>query len=237
MTVGPLPPSVYWRRRGMVAAAVLLVVLLLGMCATRGEGSGGGSGQVPTSQSSPSGDGDPNAANLPGANDGGADSGTGTSTSQHPDVSEPAADDGGAGTGPQPSPEPKKPACSDSAIDVEPALDRPQYRVGEQPRMRLTIRNVSSQSCWRDVGADFQELRVMLGGQRIWSSDDCAPVHGWDMREFAANQTVSFTLVWAGTTSKPKCPAPRVQARSGTYQLYARLGTEMSGPLDFKIVK
>jgi hypothetical protein len=242
MTVGPLPPSVYWRRRAMVSAVILLSVLLLGMCVSRGDDEAGK--QVPTSQSTERPSEDPPAANLPGANDDGNTGGGKDGTAVHPDAETGTGGENGDGdgkgdpadgAGAAPSPEAKQPVCTDSAIDVEPSLERPKYTVGEKPKMKLTIRNVSEEKCWRDVGADFQELRVMLGGQRIWSSDDCAPLHGWDNREFAPHQSISFTLVWAGTTSKPNCPAPRVQTKPGTYQLYARLGTEMSGPLNFTI--
>ena len=56
----------------------------------------------------------------------------------------------------------------------------------------IKIKNVSARTCVRDVGADVQELLLKDGATTIWSSDDCSPNHGQDLKEFTAGLEVSY---------------------------------------------
>jgi hypothetical protein len=103
------------------------------------------------------------------------------------------------------------------------------------PRVHLVVRNIGSVTCQRDVGANEQELRVMSGTQRVWSSDDCQPLRGSSVRSLAPGGERVYTLTWSGKDSTPGCTQARKRVQPGQYELVARLGTLMSPRTAFTI--
>jgi hypothetical protein len=218
LTVGSLPPAVYWRRRAVVVGALLLVVIVL----TYSCGGSEGSGSSPQGRSATTPVGDPTAtATLPAS-----DSGS-------PDASEPAA--------PDPTQTPTASAvvsngpCTDEEMSVIPVPARTTAGVGEALDVRLRIKNVSSRTCNRDVGADLQELRIVKGAtaEKVWSSDDCGAARGTDVRSFPPNFEREYLVTWNGrastkcTSAMPGGPVPA----AGAYQVLGRLGTKLSDPV------
>jgi hypothetical protein len=215
--VGPLPPSVYWRRRMLVSATVV-VALLLGWMAL----SGGGDSPPETTA----------AVGSPPP-----ESGTPTSLAATP----PAGDRAGAGGGgaepadqaAAPSPTPVRSAppqpCSDSALQLRVLPERPAYRVGEEPVLDLVVRNVSTVACVRDLGAAHQEVLLYDGrNRRLWSSNDCYPGGTKDPQVLGPGDSASFSVTWSGLSSRPKCAGERVRVGAGSYLLLGRLGTLVS---------
>lgn len=216
--VGPLPPSVYWRRRVLVSAAVV-VALLLGWMAL----SGGGDSPPKTTA----------AVGSPPA-----ESGTPTSLAATP----PAGDRAGAGGGgaepadqaaaasptPVRSAPPPQP-CSDSALQLRVLPERPAYPVGEEPVLDLVVRNVSAVACVRDLGAAHQEVLLYDGrNRRLWSSNDCYPGGTKDPQVLGPGDSASFSVTWSGLSSRPKCAGERERVGAGSYLLLGRLGTLVS---------
>ncbi len=64
--------------------------------------------------------------------------------------------------------------------------------------MTIKLKNVSSRTCTRDIGADMQELRLVQGTTIVWSSDDCNANTGHDNTSFAPGKEMSFTLTLDG---------------------------------------
>src|SRR5262249_11225780 len=106
----------------------------------------------------------------------------------------------------------------------------PAYRVGETPVLKLSVRNTGLEPCVRDVGPRQQEMLLYDGTTRIWSSNDCYPDGGTDVRTLAPGESVSATVVWSGLSSQPGCAGARTRVRAGTYQLVARVGSATSKP-------
>jgi hypothetical protein len=104
------------------------------------------------------------------------------------------------------------------------------------PRLRLEIRNTGSVACRRDVGADEQELLVMVGTRRIWSSDDCQPLEGKSVRTLAPGEKRVYTITWSGKDSVPGCAQVRTRVEPGRYEVMARLGSLQSERATFTIV-
>ena len=116
-------------------------------------------------------------------------------------------------------------------------MEKPSYKVGAEPRFRLAIANRSAVKCVRDVGPSQQELRLVAGGKRLWSSDDCAPKRGADVRTLQPGEKLMYWLTWGGRTSSPGCKATRVKVGPGSYQLVGRLGTANSKPVPFTLTR
>jgi hypothetical protein len=220
LTVGPLPAAVYWRRRAVVLIGLAMVVLVVAYSC------GGGD---PTAEGPPSPSGSASASGAatrtPGSSSAPSRPGTPTSTTR-PAFTLPA----GGATGP----------CTDAEMAVTAAAADASVQRRRPVEVTIRIRNVSRRTCARDVGADVQELRILDGGTVIWSSDDCSPNKGRDVRSFPANREVSFTLTWTGRRSRTgagsvtcldAAPAPE----PAVYQLVARLDGKLSDPVDLRV--
>ncbi|QGN46498.1 hypothetical protein ACN26Y_09475 [Micromonospora sp. WMMD558] len=242
LTVGPLPPAVYWRRRAVVLGAVLLLlIVLLYSCSRSGDSSGrsGGSGAQPTSEAgSPGATPGPTGSVLTprtgtpsptggsgdagGADPTGANPSSGATTTNGPVPVNPVVDDG---------------SCTDAEIAVT-AVARPATAVrGATVDLQLKIRNSSNRTCSRDVGADVQELFIKSGAEKIWSSDTCGTGRGSDVQSFTPNFERSYQLGWNGrdTTRCADGVAAGPHPPAGTYQVFARVGTKLSEPVRLTI--
>jgi hypothetical protein len=221
--VGPLPASVYWRRRA-VALAVVIVVLLLGWAVLPGGGNdqprdtagavGSASPTVPAAApteltASPPSDDPGRPAD---GNGGGA---TATTSTPVP-------------TTPKPAPPPAPKPCADAALQVTVGPRHPAYSVGQSPILDLRVRNISALACTRDLGAGQQEIVLYRGPQRLWSSNDCFPDPTRSVQLLRPGAVQTSSVTWSGLGSRPKCAGTRTRVGPGTYALVARLGTIVS---------
>lgn len=231
LTVGPLPPAVYWRRRAIVLGALLLVVVLF--VSTCSGGSGGGKSAAGTPSNGPSASSAPPSVLSPVIGVGGDGGGQG-----NPTVSELASappgggGPGGAATsagGQQPGASP----CADSDISLTASVTL--LKTGYY--LSMTVKNTSARSCTRDLGSGPQALQVVnaSSGATTWSSDLCAAAGRSpqaDMRTFAPGVEVvlptSGKFYWDGTTGK--CSGGNKRP-AGTYQLIAKLDSKASTPV------
>jgi hypothetical protein len=233
--VGPLPPQVYWRRRLVVLGGALVVVLLtVAMCSLGGSGSGTPSGQStgsrgggaiggsasPTPSATASGPATitPSPGTAGGPAQGGHPSGSAAPESSSAGAGTQQSGDGGT----RPAGPPQ--ACADSVLAVTASPGQPSYRVGETPVLKLSVRNTGAVSCVRDVGPREQEMLMYAGSTRVWSSNDCYPDGGTDIRTLAPGETITSTVVWSGLGSQPGCAGKRSRVPAGTYEVTGRVG-------------
>ena len=231
--VGPLPRSVYWRRRAVVLGAALVAIMVLWLVTGAGGGDPRATGSTgtasrPASTPTSSASGSPSASTSLAATppsydpgrprDGGAGTTSGGATSGSP-----PAPAGTGGSGPVPA----APAagCSDPALRLTVAAERPAYKVGATPVLILTVRNVSRVTCTRDLGVAQQEVLLYSGTSRLWSSNDCYPGGEKDVRALAPGEQEGFTVTWSGLSSRPTCAGTRTRLGAGRYALVGRIGT------------
>jgi hypothetical protein len=228
LTVGPLPPAVYWRRRALVLGVVLLlVILLVSMCGGRGGASKDHAGLASSSPTSSPTPGDGSRPPILG----GPGSATGTPGGTGADSATP--DPGGATPPSGASVDPS--VCTDAEILLTPSIE--EVAAGNYPyQMTLKIRNTSKRTCKRDVGAGPQELHITdSAGHVVWSSDYCQNgAGGSDVRTFGPNIETPFKLVWDGDGDGPGC-VKGTRLPPGSYQLVAKLGTKVSAPVGFTV--
>lgn len=208
LTVGPLPPAVYWRRRAVVLGSALLVVILLAY-SCGGSGDEGSNAKNAGATTSP-----PPSSVAPSKP---------PATPSQPSAQSPTT----ASAAPAVDPD----LCTDSELQVMPVPASQQVPRGATVQITLKIKNVSKRTCSRDVGADLQELYIVArsGGQKIWSSDDCGGLRGNNVESFPPNIEHAYTVNWNGlaTTNCKDRPTPE----AGEYQLYGRVGTKRSAPV------
>ncbi|GAA2353203.1 hypothetical protein Cme02nite_27310 [Catellatospora methionotrophica] len=233
LIVGPLPAAVYWRRRAMVLGALLVAVLMITL-AVRGTGSGGAQQPSANGMSTGAGVSPVSAQPAPTAAASPSD-GIITPVSELPPS--PSADVAGEGEG---DGETDPNACTDSEIKVTAKPAQATLKRGADLLITLLIKNTSNRTCTRDVGADLQELRILKGTEKVWSSDDCGGPRGHEVRSFPPAHERSYTVVWNGHASSaceksikrvPDGPVPA----AGEYRLYARVGTAISGSVTLKL--
>ncbi len=215
LTVGPLPAAVYWRRRGVVLIGLGMIVLVISYACGGAGGSTAGAGtQPPMTSSQP----------------------TPTTTLLRPVVPTASPKPTAftlpttAATGP----------CADAEVEVTALAAAAEVQVGQPVDFTIKIKNVSGRTCSRDIGADMQELRLTDGSVVIWSSDDCSPNKGHDVRSFGAGREVSFTLRWTGRRSRTgagatTCVANASPPAPSMYQLVARLDLKYSAPFPLQV--
>lgn len=126
--------------------------------------------------------------------------------------------------------------CADTAIKVVATTGAPSFPKGSQPILGLSVTNIGSATCMRDLSGPLQVFTVhTAAGARVWSTADCFPGTGTDVRQLAPGQTVTYHIKWSGTTSQPGCTGQRVPVPSGSYTLTAAVGTAVSKPAPFTI--
>ncbi len=114
---------------------------------------------------------------------------------------------------------------------MQVATDKPAYVAGDKPRLIQSVLNKAAVPCIRDLNAASQQLLIFdAAGDRLRSSNDCYPESSNDTKTLAAGQTVDYTVIWSGKTSKPTCIAPRPLLGPGTYVTQAVQGGVQSAP-------
>ena len=243
-TVGPLPPAVYWRRRAVVLGALLLVAIVLFVSCSgggddankRGAGKGGtAASQPPTPAPDQAGgspepetsftDDNPPERPLPdpedlqsGAPGGGPSGGTANGTNNN--VTAPT--DG---------------SCADQDVSLVPLPAATTVKSGVPVQIKIKIKNVSTRACTRDLGAGAQELYLVQGARKFWSSDQCSTDRSANKVTMQPGAEYEFSITWNGRQSTtcaggmPNGAAPP----AGHYELRARLDRKLSDPVTLSV--
>ncbi|MFJ5230714.1 hypothetical protein ACIQBJ_12585 [Kitasatospora sp. NPDC088391] len=236
--VGPLPASIYWRRRVVAMTVLALVLLLVGWLVFGRDGGGdpkkAGSGtplpapaQSIDPGASPSG---PAITTRPGGTGGSSTGGSSTGGGAGGDISVTGGGSTGGGSstggsggtgggnsrpggGASPAvntPEVMAlPVCTTSQLTLELASAQNAYAVKDKPRLALTVRNSSGSACRVNLSRENSAITVTSSSnERVWSSADCVPERADAWAQIAGNSGVTETFTWDRTRSKPQCATP-----------------------------
>ncbi|WP_221469955.1 hypothetical protein [Allocatelliglobosispora scoriae] len=227
--MGPLPSSVYWRRRAVVLGTALFAVLLVFYScsgSTKSDASGN-----PTQG--------PPKATVTGIIS------TAAAVSPSPQPSEQVAPSPSVApstvtsSAPVVGGDPK--LCGDEELGVTAKASPASTAKGGTTILYLYVKNIGSRTCTRDIGPDLQELWIVKGTERVWSSDDCDAPRGTNLKSFNQGLEMSFNVAWNGrysttcTKTSPKHAGGDVAVAGNTYRLYARVGTKISAPVKITI--
>ena len=255
--VGPLPSSVYWRRRLVVLGVPLFVILLVayacsGSSGTPPRNTAGGTGV--SSSPSPSGDAvitpapnstqsGPPEGSYPGSGPGGAaggSGGTGNSTASTAAATGSAAAGasggtaGGAGatTGG---------GGSGCALTRSVALDRTAssgvvtYPAGTYPTFKITATDTGAANCTVDVSGRTLVVTVAAQGSSnpAWTSVTCSGAS--DLRVLGPTDAQTFPVQWKRWESQGStCPVSKLPTVSpGGYTVSAAVDGVSATPVSF----
>ncbi len=188
--IGPLPSSIYWRRRAVALSLIALLVVLVVWAVTSGGGGGGkddgaNGGPSPATSITPGptssgpaiseqpggrdtgGTGSANGGSGSGGSDAGADGGSGSAGADggaNGSAGAGGAAAGGAGTagsaGQQVPAGSSLPNCAPSALKLTLRSLKVSYAPGEKPTFQLVASNTSSVTCKADFGPKAAVLTV-----------------------------------------------------------------------------
>ncbi|MGW2817946.1 hypothetical protein [Streptomyces sp. NPDC001415] len=247
--VGPLPSSIYWRRRAVALSLFALLALLVLWVVTSGGGSGNKSGSNdkgpnPTQSITPgpSGSG-PAISTAPGGRDessgsggssasggsGGSNStGGGTSTGSggsggSNSRSSGGSSGGGSSTGIRVPAESGLPTCAPGSLTLTLRSTKTSYRPGEKPSIEVVLKNNSASTCKADLGPKGAVVTVTsAGNDRVWSTDDCPPGDADVFYQVPGSSAITHTVEWNRAKSAPGCATPGAGAVTpGTYLVEA----------------
>ena len=189
---GPLPPEIYWRRRGLaIGVAVVVIAIVVAIIVAVLSGSAGANTSNAAKKPTQAGQG------APGTN---------------PEVKSPVEPPAGENTD-QPAETPTAAVqpppvlkegddCPDSTLAVKGLTNAPQYAIGDQPKFVMVVTNIGLVACKRDVGAAVLAAYVYsLDNKRLWSNLDCAPSNETLVKTFAPGEQVTTSVTWTGMGS------------------------------------
>ncbi|MFF3938186.1 hypothetical protein [Streptomyces phaeofaciens] len=247
--IGPLPSSIYWRRRVVLLSVTALLALLITWIVTSGGGGGddgakGSNGKNPASSITPgpSGSG-PAISQAPGGRDesteGATGGGSGADTGGTGDDGSGSAaggggtDDGvngsgdgtGSGSGTTLPAGTTLPNCTASVVTLSLRSVRNAYSPDQTPTFRLTAKNSSGSDCKVDLGPKKAVLTITQAGSAddYWSSADCPKASGSLLYRVPAGDAFTYTVMWNRKPSAAECATPPAGvAGAGTYLVEAQ---------------
>ncbi|MFE0176071.1 hypothetical protein ACFWZ2_27480 [Streptomyces sp. NPDC059002] len=244
--VGPLPSTIYWRRRAVLLSVLGLLVLLVVWVVTSGGGGKktgadgpGGNGPATSITPGPSGSG-PAISEHPGGrdeSDDGSDEGSGSGSGGSGSGSDSGSggsggaggsDDGakgGGGSGDRLPAGSRLPNCTGGDVKLKVRSVQNTYEIGEKPKFELIAENSGSEACKLDLGGKGTVLTITQasGDKEFWSSDDCPPGGGSLLLRVPADGRVTHAVEWDRRASAPQCATPSAgEAGPGTYLVEAK---------------
>ncbi|MDQ1028389.1 hypothetical protein QF035_005971 [Streptomyces umbrinus] len=250
--VGPLPSSIYWRRRAVLVSVVAVLALLVTWVVTSGGGGGGkndadgSNDKNPTASITPGPSGsDPAISQAPGGRDESGDEGDGGSGGSGGSAGSSGSDGstaggaggstsgggsvddgaGGGGSGDTLPAGSSLPNCTAGAVKLTLRSVNNAYAPGEKPTFELIARNSSGSDCKLDLGPKSAVLTITQADSddEIWSSADCPTGAAAILYRIPANDRVTHTIQWNRKSSAPECATPpAITATAGTYLVEAK---------------
>ncbi|WP_306318626.1 MULTISPECIES: hypothetical protein [unclassified Streptomyces] len=236
--IGPLPSSIYWRRRVVLLSIVALLALLIVWIVNLGggggkNGAGGSGGDHPTASITPgpSGTG-PAISEHPGGRDesggsgggsgsggggtgsgGGSDSGAGSGGSDDAaggDSGDSGGGSGGTSSGDQVPAGSSLPDCTAGSVSLKVRSVHNSYAPGDKPKLQLVAKNSTDKSCKVDLGPKTAVVTITKAEEDkpFWSSDDCPAGAGSMVLRAPAGGTVQRDFTWDLRPSAARCATP-----------------------------
>lgn len=257
--IGPLPSSIYWRRRGVALGVLALLALLAFWLLSLGsgggskdsadgpsDGKGGPTETTITPGPTPSG---PHYSERPGGRgDSGSDGATGGGSGGAAGRSGGGGVvAGGFGGGPGLAvtadgkavlSASKLPDCASGSVKLVVRSVKDSYGPGEKPKFEVVVENTGGSACKVDFGAAAAQLKITNtgGDDHVWASDDCPRGTSSLFVELPGSGETRRTLEWDRKRSAPQCATPSGSqtVAPGTYWVEVKVAG-VTEKVDFKL--
>jgi hypothetical protein len=209
---------VYWFRRGLVLAVVVVLIFLISRLF-----AGGGDDTKDAASTDPQ----PNPTGAPPAS---APSTSLSSTPSTTPTSTQTSTPKPTRTTP-PGDQPCKGA--DVRIDALPA----NRKIASGSALNFVVQLTPvSDACKATIGADRLTVTVTSGNDLIWSSTQCEKAIQTATLVVAKGKQAAVTVPWNGQRSRPGCLPGQPVAKPGTYVVKAEYDGRLSGAQAFQVV-
>lgn len=229
---GPLPENTYWRRRAVVIAVALLVVVGLGRLFTGGDAQDAtpAAAQDSASLVSELGEAVPSAAQDAADSTPSAEGSDSTNTAKQNDTANDKQNDkqnDKAATEPEATDEPTQaPAtvepqgeCLASDVTLEPRVaDQP---AGRDIKVRLLAQTDDATACLWKASKQTLTVKITSGSDNIWYSSECAKAVPNESVVLRNDKPTRVRMTWDARRSDEGCTVERDWALPGTYHLEA----------------
>ncbi|MGY5136757.1 hypothetical protein ACWGJW_30950 [Streptomyces nigrescens] len=245
--IGPLPSSIYWRRRAVALAIVVLLALLVvwalnwggdaGKSSDEGKGSQGG-GPATSITPGPSASGPVNDQKPGGRDESGddvGDEGSGSGSGGSGAAGGGSGSSGsGSGGGPIGQGSGKNavsagsslPNCVSGKAELVLHSVKRSYAPGARPKFELTVENAAGAACKVDLGQKATVLTISdaAGDDRVWASNDCPSGTEPALLQVPAKGSVQRVIEWDRRASGPQCATPSsAKVPAGKYEIEAKV--------------
>lgn len=217
LTRGPLPSSVYWRRRLLLLSLALVLVVVIAELLDHGS-SGGGSAAVQVAETGTSTPTVPSPSTSPRAErprttPSAPVTSTGPITSAPPSPTTTPTTTTSPGTGVAPTGQ-----CQAADVVVTPSVR--DAVVGEPVTVTLDVHTRTEPACtWRLTTSTLQ-VKIVSHDTLIWSTADCH--RAITPRALPlSTQPTQASLSWNGHLSDPTCSSHALWADQGVYSVTA----------------
>ncbi|MER7251670.1 hypothetical protein [Kribbella sp. NPDC000426] len=207
--VGHLPASVYWFRRGLVLAVVVVLVFLVSRLF-----SGGGDAQN-TAATDPQ----PNPSGAPPASAPSTSPSTTRTPTPKPTKTTPPADL----------------ACKGSDVRIDALPGNRKIVSGSMLNFVVQLSPVDDE-CKATIDNDKLTVTVTSGKDLIWSTSQCGKVIQTATLVVAKGKQAAVTVPWNGHRSGPGCLPAQPVAKPGTYVVKAEYDGHLSSAQAFQVV-
>jgi hypothetical protein len=244
--LGPLPPSVYWRRRAVLLGVPLVLILAFAFSCGGSNPKQGTrtSATQPVSPPStgpgviqpsvmPTGTPGPGSYYPPvGPSDG--DTGGGPTTGSGSGVGGDTGGDNGSSGG---SSSTTGAGCSLSltlTLDRTPADGVATYPSGQDPDFVIAAKNSGTGNCLLDVSGKGIVITVTdpaVNNAPVWTSSTCAGAA--DSRALGPGDAYQTTIVWQRSRSEASCPQNPPTAGTGTFLVTATANGATAASVQF----
>lgn len=220
---GPLPPRVYWARRLVLAAVILLVTALLWwMVSGVGDANKAKSPQAGPSPSAPSPGREPTTAPTTSAEPTTRPAKRGPTTSTVPTTQSP---------GPKPtkpkSTKPTSPLAEPTGVcdpaDVDMVIDVSDVKAGRSNTATFLLTSTATPACTLSITSSTLAVNVTSGNDTVWSSDDCPDTLLAKQLVVRTDPPSSYEFTWTGHRSSDGCQLDASAVDPGGYWVEAAL--------------
>lgn len=218
LTRGPLPPSVYWRRRLILLTVALIVLWLVVHLLTGGDSTPKAASAAHLADASSSTSPKPSVSPSTSPS---------TSSSTSPSTSPSAAPSESPSVAPiqseAPTPSPTvKPtptgACAPSDLSVTPSVTAAAR--GSDVPIVLTLQTFTTPACTWHVSPKTMQVKVSTaGGTDIWSTLDCPKALSDSEVVVYKDTPTQVTVTWSSRDSDSTCSTHTAWAKQGTYSV------------------
>lgn len=221
--IGPIHPSFYWRRRALVLA-VVLALLILGFVVKQLWASGDSAGQGKASASATAAASGSAVSSNATSSPASATTATAAGSSETAtNVGLPTAATASSSAKPSSSPSTAAvPKCDNAKVKVSIKANS-LVRINTDLVVNLALTNATPDVCQVDFATTPFELKVYSGSDRIWSTNDFPALAPSGKLTLDPGKPHTFNITWPTKRSVAKGKLSADELKSGTYIATASL--------------